>query len=154
MGDILLLRHAEAVDEDLVIRESQRYLTRAGRVQAVEIGELLRAQELPIERILVSPLMRAVQTAELVAAALRFAGVVKAMPALAPAGDAHHAADELGRSACVLAVGHEPALSAIGGLLCRGSAFHTLRRAQLALVRDGQVVWSLAPGDGAPVPAG
>ena len=154
MGDILLLRHAEAVDEDLVIRESHRYLSRAGRVQAVELGELLRAQDLPIERVVASPLMRAVQTAELVAAALGFAGVVKAMPALAPGGDAHQAADELSRTGCVLAVGHEPGLSAIGGLLCRGDTFHTLHRAQLALVRDGRVVWSLQPGDAGPVAAG
>ena len=155
MGAILLMRHGEAVEESLAIRASQRHLTLAGRHQSAAVGRLLLEQAIAIDGIVSSPLMRATQTAELVAAAIGFSGVVEAMPALAPEGDAHAAANQLAaHNGCVLAVGHEPALSAIGALLCRGSPFHPLHKAQVALIQEGRVVWSLGPGDPAPVAAG
>ncbi|HWM87203.1 MAG TPA: histidine phosphatase family protein [Kofleriaceae bacterium] len=152
MGAILLMRHADAVDETLTIRESHRYLTREGRKQAVAVGRRMRDQQLAIDAVVSSPLMRAAQTAELVVAALGFAGAVEALPGLAPGGDAHAVADELARwPGCILAVGHEPGLSAVGTLLCRRSAFPPLHKAQVYLVRDEHPVWSLRPGDAAPV---
>ena len=155
VGSILLMRHADAVEESLSIRESHRYLTAEGRRQAVAVGQRLRAelreQRIAIDLVLTSPVMRAVQTAELVAAALGFTGALEALPALAPGGDAHAAATALQRTACALAIGHEPALSAIGALLCRRHAFPPLHKAQVFLVDDERPIWSLGPGDVAPV---
>jgi phosphohistidine phosphatase len=148
---VLLMRHADAVAESLVIRESHRYLSAEGRRHAALVGSRLREQGLPIRSILTSPLMRAVQTAELVAAALGFTGLVEAMPALAPGGDAHAAAELLLHAGCALAVGHEPDLSAVGSLLCERAPFPPLHDAQVFLVQSGRPVWSLAPGDAAPV---
>lgn len=152
VGAILLMRHADSVEESLSIRESHRYLTVEGRRDAVAVGARLRDQSVAIDAVVASPLMRAVQTAELVAAGLGFAGLIEAMPALAPGGDAHAVADELARRAGgVLAVGHEPGLSAIGALLCRRGAFPPLHKAQVFLVQDGHPVWSLGPADRSPV---
>lgn len=151
MGAILLMRHADAVDESATIRESHRFLTLEGRRQALTIGLRLREQRIAVDMIYCSPLMRAVQTAELVAATLRFSGAVEALPALAPGGDAHVAAELSGRTGCVLAVGHEPALSAIGALMCRSRSFPPLHKAQVFLIEDEHPVWSLGPGDHVPV---
>lgn len=151
MGAILLMRHADAVEESLTIRESHRYLTLEGRRQAMTIGLRLREQEIALDLVFCSPLMRAVQTAELVATALRFSGAVEAMPALAPGGDAHVAAALAQRPGCVLAVGHEPALSAIGALICRSRAFPPLHKGQVFLIEDEHPVWSLGPGDHVPI---
>jgi phosphohistidine phosphatase len=148
---ILLMRNAEAVGETLEIRESHRYLTGEGRQHAAEVVARLREQGLPIEAVLCSPVMRAVQTAELAASVLGFAGPVESLPALAPGGNAHTAAEALVRFSCALAVGHEPGLSAVGSLLCERRAFPPIHRAQVYLVRDGHPIWSLGPGDGAPL---
>jgi len=154
VGAILLMRHAEVVEETLVIRSSQRHLTMAGREHATAVGHRLRELGVELGCVVSSPLMRAAQTAELVAAALGFAGVVEVLPALAPEGDAHAAERELGhRPGWTLAVGHEPGLSAVGALLCRTSAFPPLHMTQVDLIEDGRLVWSLHPGDAAPVPA-
>jgi phosphohistidine phosphatase len=148
---ILLMRHAEAVEESLTIRESHRYLTPEGRRQAALVALHLAAQRVAVEVVLSSPLMRAVQTAELVAAGLRIAAV-EALPDLAPGGDAHAAAGELARrTGAVLAVGHEPDLSGIGALLCQRRAFPPLHMAQAILVDGGRPVWSLGPADPSPV---
>lgn len=149
---ILLCRHADAVAESSEIRESHRFLTAAGRRDAIALGELLRAQGVVVDGVVTSPLMRAVQTAELVAAALGFGGTVEALPALAPGGDAHAAADAFARwPGRLLAIGHEPSLSAIGALLCR-RPFHPVHKAQAYLIEEGRPVWSLRPGDAAPQP--
>ncbi len=145
------MRHADAVEESLAIRESHRYLTLEGRRQAMTVGLRLREQQITLDMVFCSPLMRAVQTAELVATALRFAGAVEALPALAPGGDARVAAELARRAGCVLVVGHEPALSAIGALMCRSRAFPPLHQAQVFLVEDEHPVWSLGPGDHVPV---
>jgi phosphohistidine phosphatase len=155
VGAILLMRHAEAAAETLVIRESHRYLTPEGRRQAAAVGQRLRECAPPIDALVVSPLMRAVQTAELVAAALGFPGAVEAFPALAPGGDAHAVADHLARhSGCLLAVGHEPGFSAIGALLCHRASFPPLHMAQVFLIQDSLPVWTLGPADASPVPVG
>lgn len=145
------MRNAEAVGETLEIRESHRYLTGEGRQHATRVIATLREQALPIEVVLCSPVMRAVQTAELAASALGFAGPVEALPALAPGGNAHAAAEALARFSCALAVGHEPGLSAVGSLLCERRAFPPIHRAQVYLVQGGHPRWSLGPGDSAPV---
>lgn len=147
------MRHAAAVDESLAIRESQRFLTLEGRAQAREVGGHLRDQGVLPDTVLSSPLMRAVQTVELATAALGFAGVIETLPDLSPGGDVHTAAAELSRrSGCTLAVGHEPSISALGALLCGRRSFPPFHRAQVVLIRDGQAVWALAPGDAAPMP--
>jgi phosphohistidine phosphatase len=151
VGAILLMHHADAVEESLTIRESHRYLTAEGRDQSARVARRLAAQGLAVDAVLCSPLMRAVQTAELAAAALGVAAV-EALPDLAPGGDAHAAAEALARRAgSVLAVGHEPDLSAIGALLCHRRAFPPLHKAQVILVDGGRPVWSLGPGDASPV---
>ena len=104
---VILIRHAEAAPGD---PDELRELTEAGRETARRLGERLAAEGL--DAVLSSPLLRARQTAEPIAAA---AGVEpEADERLAPGA----AVDDLraaiaGRGETVAVVGHQPDCSEI-----------------------------------------
>ncbi|MEO8698666.1 MAG: phosphohistidine phosphatase SixA [Kofleriaceae bacterium] len=142
---VFLVRHAEAVSETLELRDPNRHLTPLGRDQARAIGDRMRWHDCLATRIWSSPLVRAVQTAELVAANLHDHIPVEVVPALAPDGDARSVAAALRAlgTGAVLIVGHEPLLSAIGSLVA-GCEFPSLAKAQAARIIDGRVRWRFA----------
>jgi phosphohistidine phosphatase len=143
---VFLVRHAEAVAETLALRDPNRHLTALGRDQARALGERMRWHDCLPTRIWSSPLVRAVQTAELVAANLHDHTPVEVLPSLAPDGDAREvvaALEAIGEGA-VLLVGHEPLLSAIGALLVGDPEFPSLAKAQAARIIDGTVRWRFA----------
>lgn len=136
----ILIRHAEAVDETLALRDPHRHLTARGRDQARALGERLRAMGIAPTHVWTSPLVRALQTAELVASGLGTPVAVEALPALGPDGSEHEVATAvraLAADHCVLLVGHEPSMSAIGGLLVGTANFDALGKAQAASIVDG-----------------
>lgn len=140
------MRHAEAVDETLSLRDPYRHLTTNGRQQARALGDRLRWHDCVPTRIWTSPLVRAVQTAELVASGLACTTQVEIVPALAPDGSArevHAAVRALPADTAVMLVGHEPSMSAIGALLA-GSDFEALDKAQAARIVDGALRWRFA----------
>lgn len=65
---LLLVRHGEAVDAAEARTDQDRWLTDAGRRTVTTVGELLSRMELRYSVIYTSPLVRAVQTAEILAA--------------------------------------------------------------------------------------
>ena len=81
---VFLVRHAEAVDETLELRDPHRHLTEQGRTQAKSLGDRLRWHDCEPTHIWTSPLVRAVQTAELLAVGLQSTKPVTAIMALAP----------------------------------------------------------------------
>lgn len=134
---VILIRHAEAAAETLTQRDPHRHLTPDGRAQARALGRKLAQEGWPVDRIWSSPLVRAVQTAELVAAELSGDRTVEILVALAPDGDAREV--EAAVKACagaVVLVGHEPALSAVGDLLIRGE-LPPLDKAQAVRIAGG-----------------
>jgi phosphohistidine phosphatase len=98
--------------------DGDRALTPTGRERACAVAEtLLHAEEAPVH-IVTSPLVRAVQTAEIVAIVTKLgerSGTLEVLRELAPGGDAvalaHRLAHEGKRR--VLFAGHEPDLSAL-----------------------------------------
>ena len=117
---VFLIRHAEAVQETVALRDPHRHLTAAGRQQARGLGDRLRWHDCFPTHIWSSPLVRAIQTAELVTASLQCELAVEAIPALAPDENPRAviaALTALPADAIALVVGHEPGLSAIGALL-------------------------------------
>jgi phosphohistidine phosphatase len=144
---VFLVRHAEAADETLALRDPHRPLTPHGRDQARQLGDRLRWHDCVPALVWSSPLVRAVQTAELVLANLHLEVVVEIVPDLAPDGDVRSvvaAIRALPPGAIVLLVGHEPNLSAIGELLTGDPAFAALDKAEAARVVDGQLKWRFA----------
>jgi phosphohistidine phosphatase len=144
--EVFLIRHAEAVDETLELRDPFRHLTKAGRDQAKHLGDRLRWHDCEPTHLWTSPLVRAVQTAELVAAGLQLPIVVEALLALAPGESARAvvaAVQALPPSSKVVLVGHEPGLSGIGALLL-GTELGALAKAEAVRISDGQLRWRFA----------
>jgi phosphohistidine phosphatase len=142
---VLLARHAAAIDREPDGTDEERWLTEAGRAAARAAGAALRAAGHVPRVVVASPLVRAVQTAELMAAELGYRGAVEIASALAPDGSIGRAAALLeARGELVLAVGHEPSISALAGALA-GRALGAFRKGQVVLVEDGQLSWRYAP---------
>ena len=108
---VYLCRHGEAVDNTGLGTDESRFLTQPGRQGILRVGQALRAQGDVPDLILTSPLVRAVQTAELLASAVGYDKAVEVNPALVPETRLGQLLDELiGLEAKtrVFLVGHEP----------------------------------------------
>lgn len=146
--DVVLIRHATAIDETIALRDPMRMLTAHGREQARQLGQHLRERVGPALHVWTSPLVRAVQTAELVLAGLGSVAVtVDVLPSLAP-GESVRAAvaaiRALGEPACVLLVGHEPGLSGIAAVLAGHHDLRALAKAEALAITGGTATWRIA----------
>ncbi|MDZ4711276.1 MAG: phosphohistidine phosphatase SixA [bacterium] len=76
---IFLIRHAEAIDleTDSSMDDEDRFITSKGRITTIEVAEILKDEFKKLDRIFTSPLIRAVQTAEIFAVKLRFRNEVE-----------------------------------------------------------------------------
>ncbi len=115
---LYVMRHGPAEEHAQSGVDGDRALTGSGRERVRAVAKVLaEAGESPL-RIVTSPLVRAVQTAEIVAIVTKIAereGVVEASREIAPGGDGATLARRFaaeGRKRVML-VGHEPDLSAI-----------------------------------------
>jgi len=136
---IYLVRHADAVSEDVAGADDVRWLSAKGREAARGLARLLREQHVELDAVVTSPLPRALQTAELIADGLDYLGVVEALPSLAPGCHPRRAADELAsRGEAVLVVSHEPTISALAAYLFGRPAFPPFRTAQCAAMENGK----------------
>ena len=81
---IYLIRHAAAVELDKeVVEDSFRYLSHAGRNHSHEIAKKLKEHNVHFDIIFTSPLVRALQTAEIFAHILNHKGELKTAVELA-----------------------------------------------------------------------
>jgi phosphohistidine phosphatase len=106
---LLIVRHAEAAKGS---PDKLRPLTAAGREQARSLGRRLREEGFTPDAILVSPLLRARETAQLLGRELG----VEPVPdeRLAPGAKASEVTEAAGESGeTVVVVGHEPDCSQI-----------------------------------------
>jgi phosphohistidine phosphatase len=144
---VFLVRHADAVAETVEVRDPYRNLSATGRTQARALGDRMRWHDCTPTHVWTSPLVRAVQTAELVAIGMQCELVIESRPELAPDGSPRDVVTTLGAlpaDAAVLLVGHEPSLSAIGALLVGDPAFPGLAKAEAVRILDGAVRWRFA----------
>ncbi|HJV36155.1 phosphoglycerate mutase family protein [Geomonas sp.] len=81
---IHIVRHAEAVDRSENISEEHRFLTPRGRKRFREAAKALRKTGAAPDLILTSPLLRAVQTADILAESLRYEGDMLVEQLLSP----------------------------------------------------------------------
>ncbi|MCX5741424.1 MAG: histidine phosphatase family protein [Proteobacteria bacterium] len=140
---IYLVRHGEAVPEEDAGSDRDRWLSSRGREAARILGKLMREQRVEPDAILCSPLPRAVQTAELLAASLDHLGTVISRRCLEPAAQPRVAAGEVHAiGGSVIVVGHEPSLSSLGAFLLNRPAFPQFRTAQCCVLEDGKPTWT------------
>jgi len=133
---VTLIRHAEAGDD--APRDESRALTARGRADTRRLGRVLARRGIRFTAIVASPLVRAVQTAEIVAAETDYRGRLGASELLVPEGSAADVVDFLGRMAdekSVALVAHEPILSAIAAALTGKARHPALRKAEALRIR-------------------
>ena len=156
--DIYLIRHTEAVDPEQAgdMSDFDRPLTEAGRAQAEQLAKGLPIRGAHIQRLLVSPLVRARQTAEPLIAAwgLNGDGVVEC-DELAPGGRRRKLARRLTRqpAPAVGLVGHRPDLNDFAAWLIGNKRVRiALDKGGVALIRTdgdevdkgaGELIWLL-----------
>jgi phosphohistidine phosphatase len=156
-----LLRHGIAADlgTDGSKRDNERSLTSEGREKLHRIAAAIQAMGLEFDLILSSPFLRARQTAEIVADALKARKRMCFEDELACGGNVRELAQRLARIRPVpenlLLVGHEPGLSELVSLLCSGDTQLAvgfkkggLCRLELGTLRPGRcatLVWLLTP---------
>ena len=152
---IYLVRHSEAVNRVPPMPDEARTLSARGRVSFREMARRFREAGGDPSRILTSPLIRAVQTAEILSEAIRYEGEVLADPRLSPGFDVAKLGavlDECPAETEIVLVGHEPDLGDIlTGLLSlpQGVAMRKGSIAALDLPIGGdppraRLVWLLA----------
>jgi phosphohistidine phosphatase len=139
---LFLIRHAKAADGSGYAEDGERPLTAEGRTGALAVGNALAAAGVTFDAIVTSPLVRAVETAELIAVALAYTGQLDVSARLEPGGRTGDILDEVvGRRAGVARlalVGHEPSMGRLLSVL--------LGRPGLSLSKGAAVRLDYAPG--------
>jgi phosphohistidine phosphatase len=128
---IHVVRHAEAIERSQGISEDHRYLTTRGRKRFRKVALSLKKLGIKPDVIVTSPLVRAVQTADILAETLRHKGELRVSALLAP-GFRPESIDELLESYPqaeeIALVGHEPDLGALAQTLFVAEAGCTLKK--------------------------
>ena len=131
--DLVLWRHAEAIDLELVGDDMLRTLTPRGEKQAQRMGAWLDRQLPASTKVLVSPALRADQTAK---ALDRKYKTQAALAPLASVDDLLALVHWPSASGCVLVVGHQPTLGqAVARLLGLGSTECSIKKGGLWWLR-------------------
>lgn len=154
---LTLIRHGEAGDD--APRDALRSLTLRGRASVQRVGRALRRRGGDFTVFVSSPLVRALQTAEMVAAEVGYGGRLLVSEALVPEAAVERTLDlirSLANEDSVALVAHEPILSSLAGKLTGKARYPSLRKAEALRFRlrdglDGQAElrWRIDPDTGA-----
>lgn len=155
---LYIIRHAEAVEGSSTLRDESRYLTEKGRATTAQMSCRIGKYGPKPRLTIASPLTRAVQTAEILAAKACRKNVVVASELLLPGADISELVKHIigcDDAKCVMLVGHEPQLgSLVSTLLGRDDQSIVLKKgACVALKLDpdeeyktADFLWYLTPG--------
>ncbi len=130
---LYVLRHGPAEDQARSGVDGDRALSASGRERVRAVAKVLTEEDEAPAEIMTSPLVRAVQTAEIVAIATKLGdrgGTVSVQRELSPGGDAVALARRLASEGQkrVMLVGHEPDLSHLAEALLGGSFEHPFEK--------------------------
>ena len=122
--NVYLVRHGAAVDlgEAGVKRDADRMLTPKGQKKTAAVARALKRMEALPERIVSSPLVRARETADILAEILTPGKAVEEADVLATDAGAKEAVAWLGKQpdSPVMLVGHMPGMATLASLLLSG----------------------------------
>ena len=135
--DIILWRHAEAEDIRAGISDHERKLTAKGKKQAQKMADWLTPLLPQDTRIIASPAMRAVQTAEALKRKFEINEHISPSASLSD----HLAAARWPTDGTVLLAGHQPMLGQLAALLMSGHP-------QAWEIRKGAVWWLRSAPEG------
>lgn len=143
---LYLVRHGEAVEKSEMISEPHRYLTSHGRDCFRITARTVAKEVVAPDCILTSPLVRAVQTAEILAETLAFTGPLRVAEELAPGFDRRGLDLLLDRcfpASELVLVGHEPDMGFLVASLLG-------RRGSYPLKKGGVAALEFEPMQGTP----
>jgi phosphohistidine phosphatase len=123
MTELFILRHGIAVPHGTPgIPDDERPLTSKGERRVREVGRGLAALQIEVERIVTSPLPRALRTAQIVARELGLLDKLETAKILSAGADPHSLRNWLRERSedRLMIVGHNPDLSDLFGLLILG----------------------------------
>jgi phosphohistidine phosphatase len=154
---IYLLRHGIAEDAKPGRSDAERRLTEEGKEKLRRVLERARAADVSPSLILTSPLVRAVETAEIAAEVLGYKEKLMRTKALEPSASPPQVWEEIRshkNEAQLLLAGHEPLFSQVAAYLLRSPALQVDMK-KGALVRidvdgfgsepRGELKWMLTP---------
>jgi phosphohistidine phosphatase len=150
--DLFLIRHARAAEQSP--HDWERPLLPEGRKEARAVGAALKKAGVGIDAIACSPLVRAVETATLIAVELGFEGGLIIDSTLAPDGAPSAMLTVAGRLSGerVALVGHEPSMGNFLSALLGRSGMTMVKGGVVRLaVQDppllgaAKLVWTLSP---------
>ena len=159
--NLFILRHGIAVEPGMpgYENDAERPLIPKGRRQLHKITTAMRALDLRFDVILSSPLVRARQTAEIVAVDLKAKQRLAIADELKPNGDANKLAKKINalkpQPENILLVGHEPGLSQLislfvtggenGGFILKKGGLAKLEVEKLRAGQCAALAWLLTP---------
>lgn len=158
---IYIVRHGKALDHNdpQATSDEMRWLIDEGHAEVETMAALLARLGVQPDLVLSSPLVRARQTAEVIAESLEVAGGVTLSDDLAPGGSVATLLDTIlrhGRVRHVVVAGHMPGVSRLAGYLIHGDpdsgfGFQTGAIARVELPNDdpapgaGRLRWMIPP---------
>jgi phosphohistidine phosphatase len=159
MMDCVLLRHGIAVERDEWEGQDEgRPLTKRGTKRVAQVADGLIRLDVQPTHVLSSPLIRAIETAEIVHSLLRVRSRVKIVDELLPDASPDRLLSilhDLPPESCVMCIGHEPQLGMAASVLLSGraSASFSLKKAGACLIElpipvkpgRGVLRWWLTP---------
>lgn len=153
--NLYILRHASAGTRRAnPAVDVKRPLDKEGKQQCILIGSFLNALNVQFDRVVSSPLKRALQTASLVGTEAGFEGKIDVTEALSPQGSVAKFQDlvrSLMKYDNVLVVGHNPNLTAFFGSILAPSGRMSARLRKGAIARidctrlPGTLHWLVDP---------
>ena len=152
MKELYLFRHARAVDH--AASDWERALQPEGRKEARTVGGALLAQQVGFVTIAVSPLVRAVETATLVAVEMHYDAGLVVDSALTPDGTTKQLFALLARLTGdrVALVGHEPSMGQLLSDLVGRPGMSLVKAGVVKLTIDeapqlgkATLVWTMSP---------
>lgn len=135
-----LLRHAEAEDVSPSGRDADRRLSDAGLKRMKSVAKAIAKVDPGFDLVLVSPYLRARQTALPVLQACRYQGEIVETNALVPEAAPEDVLNQLAheKAKSVLLVGHQPHMGRLFGRLLTGRTFEIpMKKAALAVFESG-----------------
>ena len=151
---VFIMRHGDAALE--AASDSVRPLTHCGCNESRQMASWLNGQALDIERVLVSPYLRAEQTLATVREALNLPAEQEVLPELTPGGDPglvacylHTLAKEGVKS--VLLISHLPLVGYLVSELCPQEAPPMFATSAIACINfdaddcEGKLEWQVSP---------
>jgi phosphohistidine phosphatase len=146
--DVYVLRHGKAEAAGPDMSDAERRLTKKGREDIAAACRWMAAQGIRFDLIAASPLVRAQETAAIIAESLGEKDILVTWKVLAPGGNTDTVCHLLGKHpdrGSILLVGHEPLLSALISRIVTGEENAAIAMSKGALAKIREFTYMMSP---------